>query len=190
MPSINLSSIQRKAEKCLEQPSYQKKKKQIVDNYMMGKASIYIRGGGVLPASLAASKFIDVLKNEVSSHGFVGGSLGSTAVSALQQLKHGDVYSIGGGIYTVDVWFYGDLSRDSLAPGKFDGIDNIAALLNSGYKAGHTVYGIWKGHGDERRASLVERDGVHFIEQAIRDFMSNYASEYGVFKIEVDDIYK
>ena len=202
MPSINFDNILRKAKAHMNSSHMQKQLQTKIDKYMLGQVSISMAkstmgGHPPLPPDFAAAKFIEVLRNEIASHaasegggGFSNGSLGSTAVAALQALKHGEPYSVGNGQYKIQVWFENDLSRESLAPDKYDGVENIAALLNSGYTAGHAVYGIWKGHGDERRASLVERDGAHFIEQAIRDFMGNYASEYGVIDIEVDDVYK
>lgn len=151
---------------------------------------------GGMPASplLAAAKFIEVLRNEIRSleatSGFADGKLGATAVEALSQLDHGTPYKVGKYKYEIPVWFENGLRRDSLCPDEYDGIDNIAALLNSGYDAGHVVYGIWLHHSPFNIPSLQHRSGAHFIENAIRDYMGNYASDYGVTNIEVDDIYK
>ena len=149
---------------------------------------------------MAADKFIEVLQNEIQSHavaegggGLNGRGLGATAVSALTKLQHGAPIKIGKNRYEIEVWFSDDLSRDSLAPDFYDGIDNIAALLNKGYSAANTVYGIWSGHGyggSFNIPSLREREGLHFIESAIRNYMANYALDYGVVDIKVDSIYE
>lgn len=203
MSAIDMKSILSKAQKAIHSSEFQKRIEQKVDVMVMtgGASSTHNTASGrtatIYGANMAASKFIEVLQNEIKSHaisagggGFSAGGLGATAVDALIKLEHGRPVKVGKNRYQIGVWFTEDLSRESLAPGKYSGVENIAALLNSGYSAGHQVYGIWKGHGDERRASLVERDGAHFIENAIRDYMNNYAKDYGVIDIEIDDVYK
>lgn len=198
MTAIDMNSILAKAKKATSLPAFQKKIDSKVDTMLMrGGAIANGQGAIIYGTSMAAAKFIEVLQNEIQSHaissgggGFSAGGLGATAIDALIKLEHGEPIKVGRNRYQIAVWFTDDLSRESLSPDKYQGVDNIAALLNSGYSAGHQVYGIWKGHGDERRASLVERDGIHFIENAIRNYMANYAKEYGVIDIKVDDIYK
>lgn len=193
-----MDSILAKAKKTMASTKFQKEIDEKVDAaFIDGAMSPTATGATIYGTSMAAAKFIEVLRNEIQSHaistgggGFSAGGLGATAVDALIKLEHGEPIKVGRNRYQVGVYFTEDLSRESLAPNKYDGVENIGALLNSGYAAGHQVYGIWKGHGDERRASLVERDGAHFIENAIKDYMANYASEYGVIEIEVNDIYK
>lgn len=194
MAQINMSSILAKAKNCMNSAQFQNKIEQKTDAAIMtGRAistgaehSIIIGG-----ASMAAAKFIEVLQNEIRSlgagGGYANGKLGGTAVDALTHLEHGSVQKIGKNKYLIEVWFADDLHRDSLAPNEYDGVENIAALLNNGYSAGNTVYGIWHGN---QTASLTQRDGAHFIESAVHNYMANYASEYGVINIEVADIYK
>lgn len=196
MATIDMESILAKAKKATASAGFQRNIERKVDDIIKNDG-LSGRRFTVTGMHMAAAKFIEVLQNEIKSHaasagggGFSDGNLGSTAVDALLKLEHGEPYKVGKNSYQIEVWFTEDLSRESLAPNKYDGIDNIAALLNTGYDAAHRVYGIWKGHGDERRASLVERDGARFIENAIRDYMANYSSEYGVVDITVDDIYK
>lgn len=142
----------------------------------------------------AAQKFIDVLKSEIQSHAgsnYAGGELGKTAISALMNLQHGQPIEIGDNLYQIEVWFSGDLHRESLAPDEFpEGIYNIAALLNNGYSAGHTVYGVWLGHSPWNIPSLPMRDGTHFVDSAIKTYMANYAREYGVVSVTADEVYK
>lgn len=197
MSNIDMKSIMEKAVKATNTSKFQKQIEAKTDEFALtgnggGKANTV----GGMPASplLAAAKFIEVLRNEIRSleatSGFADGKLGATAVETLSQLDHGTPYKVGKYKYEIPVWFENDLRRDSLCPDEYDGIDNIAALLNSGYDAGHVVYGIWLHHSPFNIPSLQHRSGAHFIENAIRDYMGNYASDYGVTNIEVDDIYK
>lgn len=202
MTNINMSSILNKAKKCITQTNMQKKIENIVDGVFLGETGSHVHE--TFPGAFhhhttneAATKFIEVLQNEIESLGvsddgdFSSGNLGSTAVSALTKLNHGTPIKVGKYKYLVEIYFAEDLHRDSLVPDKYDGIDNIAALLNSGYKAGNAVYGIWSGHNsDQPITSLTRREGAHFIESAIRNFMANYAAEYGVIEIGINDAYK
>lgn len=182
MASINMESILSKAKACTETAQFQKKIEQ--------KADILIANGGVAGTasgrmvtisgmSMAAAKFIEVLKSEIDGS--------DIAISSVISLEHGSPVKVGTNKYQIDVWFSNNLHRDSLVPGKYGGVDNIIALFNNGYSAGNTVYGIWHG---EQIASLTERTGIHFIESAVRNYMANYASDYGVIDIEIDAAYK
>ena len=197
MSTINMKSILDKAKACTASAKFQRQIEAKTDEIVLtgggkGLAGKAITIGG---ASMAAAKFIEVLQNEIrdleASSGFAEGKLGHTAVSALEKLEHGSPRKIGKNKYQIEVWFSGNLHRDSLAPDEYDGIDNIAALLNKGYTANQPVYGVWMGHsGSFNIASLPQRSGAQFIQNAIRNYMANYATEYGVLDIKVDDIYE
>lgn len=203
MSTINMKSILDKAKACTASDKFQKQIEAKTDEVVLtgggkGLAGKAITIGG---ASMAAGKFIEVLQNEIrsleASSGFADGKLGRTAVSALEKLQHGTPVKVGKNRYQIDVWFSNDLHRDSLAPDEFAGIDNITALLNNGYKdhgkmmTNNPVYGVWMGHsGGFNILALRQRAGAQFIQNAVRDYMANYASEYGVIDIEIDDIYK
>lgn len=197
MSTINMKSILDKAKACTASAKFQRQIEAKTDEIVLtgggkGLAGKAITIGG---ASMAAAKFIEVLQNEIrdleASSGFAEGKLGHTAVSALEKLEHGSPRKIGKNKYQIEVWFSDDLYRESLAPDEYDGIDNIAALLNKGYTANQPVYGVWMGHsGSFNIASLPQRSGAQFIQSAIRNYMANYATEYGVVDIKVDDIYE
>lgn len=202
MSSINMQSIISKATEFTESSEFQEQMEAKIDEIIRGGVSVNKRIT-VSGINMAAAKFIEVLQNEIRSHaiasgggGLNGRGLGDTAVSALINLKHGIPVKVGKNQYEIEVRFDGDLERDSLAPDFYSGDDrikNIAALLNNGYSAAHTIYGTWQGHGyadSFNIPSLREREGLHFIQNAIRNYMTNYAPEYGVINIEVDDVYK
>ena len=195
MATINMDSILAKARQCVNKPSIKNKIETTVDKHIMNDSG-GIKGRKVTFTGMkeAAIKFIDILKNEISnleaSSNFEDGALGSSAVSALSKLEYGTPKKVGTNRYEIEVWFSEDLSRPSLSPSLYDGVENIAALLNTGYSASHSVYGIWEGHSDEKIPSLKNRSGAHFIDNAVQNFMASYANEYGVLDIEIDEIYK
>lgn len=186
--SINWDSIFDKAQKRMGDSDMQARIDGIID-----KAILKFSASPNSPPvpSEAAKKFIEVLQAEIQSHAGIEpstGGLGATAVASLMQLSHDEPVKVGRNSYQISVSFDENLHRESLYPkGYPEGVDNIAALLNSGYDAGKRVYGIWHGN---KIHSLTHRDGAHFIESAIRTFMADYASKYGVVGIEVDDVYK
>lgn len=68
-----------------------------------------------------------------------------------------------------------EIDRPSLIPEKYpDGAYDIVVLMNKGYRAGGAVYGVDR-HGVERW-SLREREGAHFIQDAVEKFNNQYWS--------------
>jgi hypothetical protein len=195
MPTINWDAIEQKAKQYLQTPEGKKKVQQYTDSIVLGKATPGTTAKHFRPPEDAADKFIEILQGTISNllstgGGYSDGKLGATAVDALTKLAHSAVTKVGENLYTIEVNFTEDLSRQSLAPDRYDDIKNVAALLNHGYSAGHTVVGIWHGHGDEPIHSLAQRSGAYFIEEAKRIFMQEYAPEYGVVDVKVNDIYE
>lgn len=203
MASIDWNRILGKAEKLIESPPIKKKRDEIVKGILLGKITIgFGDGSGSLKTvEEAADKFIQVLHSEISSH--VGepyevGGISGLAQDVMDEVDYGKPYCVGDKYY-IDIYFTNELSRQSLRPKEYDGIDNIVALLNSGYDAIDYVYGFWIDHtgqvssdmeGNPKKIfSLKSRGGAHFMEQAIIDFMGNYATEYNVTKIELSDEY-
>lgn len=187
MSTINIDSIVKKAEKVMSSSKYQKMIDKKVDEAIVGGSSSLQNN-----VTEAAEKFIDVMCDEIQGQSAASGDggLGETAVDALSNLDSGSPVKIGRFLYQVPVYFTNNLHRESLAPKVYDGVDNIAALLNTGYTASHCVYGVWNGHGTKRRKSLTHRSGTHFIENAIENYMGNYAATYGIANIETDSVYK
>lgn len=186
MAVINMEAILNKARKYVNSPEFKKKMSDKVDEIILYGGSKGKSGASMVgDIYSAADKFIEVLKGEIESS-----SLGATAIAALTQLEKGTAQKTGDSRYKITVSFSGDLHRDSLAPAKYSGVDNIAALLNNGYKAGNAVYGIWEGHTDQPIASLTMRDGAHFVSSAVNKFMSGYSKTYSVIDIEVNEAYE
>lgn len=182
MSGINMESILAKAKACTETSQFQKQVEQKTDALITSGGIASTSSGRMVTVSgmsMAAAKFIEVLKSEIDGS--------DIAISNAISLEHGSPVKVGTNKYQIDVWFSNNLHRESLAPNKYDGVENIVALFNNGYSAGNTVYGVWHG---EQIASLTERTGIHFIESAVRNYMANYASEYGVIDIDIDGAYE
>lgn len=141
-----------------------------------------------------AYSFIRVLRDEIQSCGgtdHAAGQLGPTAIDPLMSLEYGKVVPLGDGLYQIPISFAGKLERDSLDPAEYDGIDNIAALLNNGYIANSSIYGVWMGHTYYNIPSLPQRTGAYFVQNAIRNFVESYASgKYFYLDVEENEIYK
>lgn len=179
MASINMDSILAKAKAHMESAG-QSKVNTVVSKVMLGNIRLQSGGTAHTPEE-AASKFIEVLRNSINSAGLSEGAIG-----AVSNIEHGSAHSIGNNTYIIGVYFVGDMTRPSLDEAKYGGINDIVALFNNGVD--HTmrpVHGLW--HGMETWSRTVI-PGTHFIEQAVADFMGNYASEYNVINISVEGI--
>lgn len=142
-----------------------------------GEKAVLSNAKGKSPEA-AAEKFISVLRKTIISSG-----LSEDAREAIsRELDYLSPQQLSNGRYQITVTFGGSLSRPSLSPSRYGGIDDIVLLLNNGVD--HTmkpVYGEWHGKKIRSKTTI---SGANFIENAISDFMGNYAKEYGVISIE------
>ena len=195
MIELDFDSIMNKVEAFVKTPKMQKRMRDEADKIMLGKIGFSLNSVSGRPPKTpkeAASKFCETLVqavNDCIGSNYATGELSQSAATAVKTLEYNEPYKIGERYY-IDLYFSCDKHRESLVPDDYSGVNNIVALLNSGYSAGHAVYGVWKGHTDDKIASLTNRGGAHFIEQAVKDFMGNYGADYGVLGIEVSEEYK
>ena len=178
MATINMSSILAKAKSYMGSSEGQSKVNSSVQRVMLGNVKLQV-GGTVHTPEDAAAKFIDVLLRSIESSG-----LSPNAISAVSGLDYTPTTCIGENTWLVGVYFTGDLSRPSLQEDKYGSIKNIVALLNNGVD--HTmrpVHGVWHGNETWSRTTI---PGAHFVEQAVTDFIGNYASEYNVTNISIE----
>ena len=146
----------------------------IIDEFVIGIRRI---SGNLHTPEQAANKFVEVLRTTIQNSG-----LSANAAEAVSQWEYGRAIEIGNCRYVVWVTEDDDMSRPTMSK-KDNNIDNIALLLNDGVD--HTmnrVWGTWHGKHIGSRTTI---PGAHFMEQAVSDFMGNYAYEYGVENIEI-----
>lgn len=180
MASVNMNSILAKAKVYMKSKAGQGKVNTMMSKVMLGNIRLQ-HGGVVHTPDEAASKFIEVLRNSINTAGLSKG-----AIEAISDIEYGSAYEIGHNTYLIGVYFVGDMTRPSLNETRYGGINDIVALFNNGVNHRmRPVLGLW--HGEEVWSKTVI-PGTHFIEQAVTDFMGNYASEYNVTSISVEGI--
>ena len=133
-------------------------------------------------ANVVTSKFIQVLRDAVDNS-----NLSANARDAVNDFDSTNPEMASDDSFIVGVYFDGDMSRPSLNTERYpEGIDDIAALLDKGvdHKM-HVVRGEW--HGKEIYSRTVIK-GENFIQDAIDDFNGNFAAEYDVRDISVNQI--
>jgi hypothetical protein len=181
-----------KVHKYAASPAGQKRMKKCIEDHR--KSGTPLASGEMLIDERAMREAANILISIIQSHlpesiASVGGSLSSTSPT-----------DIGGGNYEVQVQFSsGALRRESLDSknGRTgEGINNIVALLNNGYRASGQVYGWWDGHSGRSPETTVlssgsgysfawvksrqEREALHFMQAAVAEFNAAYGSTYNV----------
>ena len=121
-----------------------------------------------------------IMRSAGTNH--ISGELGPTAVEELMNINVGKAYQSKPGVLTVPISFPDGGARLSVDPKHYGGVENIVEILNYGYSASGPVYGRWRG---EKIKTLRDRQGAHFIEEAVRIFMDGEAKKYGVKGIRV-----
>lgn len=187
MAIVNWSSILSKAEACMKTPEKKREIKKIADAYMLSGNKI----GSSANTIAAADRFVEVLKKcirDSAGTNYSAGELSQYAIDAVSNIKRGRVSARGDGSYSVEINFDSERHRDSLVPSLYpEGIDDIVVILNNGYpEDGHqmgVVSGTWHG---KHTFGLPNRNGAHFIEDAVNIFMTTEAVKYGVLDIQVN----
>lgn len=178
MLTIDMASIRKKADGIVKSKEFKREEQQYIQEALTGNIIVNIGNGSIHSAAEAAEKFIDVMRNHINTSG-----LSSNAAAAINDLSYGTPVCEGNRC-TIKV-FFEDTHRDSLAPASYPGgIDNLEELFDQG--VGHKmrpVRGEWHGNTVWSRTTI---PGTHFIDAAIRDFMTSYGTEYNVVDINVD----
>lgn len=199
MPNINLQSIMKKVEAYGRSVNGKLRMKDCIKKYSTDGKGVTAAGDKVMTETdmyTAASKMIAVLRSTAASY-----ALPASIMNHFDNLDASSVYKMPDGSSVIWIYFEGDLHRDSLYPDEYSGVNNIIALLNNGYHAKNYVYGDWDGHSPTGESkfdgrsidtsayirSRKDREGLQFIQQAIRDFNGNYGSDYNVTAVAGDD---
>jgi len=206
---IYWDSIKGKVAEAINTPSKRQEITRKVDGYMLGTESISADGAtqfNIKPLNETAEMFISTMKDEISRL-----EISRLAAKAISNIKSQKPYVLSTSNssprkYVITIYFDGKLERDSLfseytnkdgitKEGYPDGVDNIVALLNAGYSARRSVYGVWNKNGrggskGERIPSLKERPGTFFIQSSVKSFEEGHKGECGILEIRINPKYE
>lgn len=159
---VNLKSILGKAEKASA-----KKIKENKDRFVTAK--------GINKATEAANEFIETLKGVISANPNITQNIGDI----LSDLSIDGVKTNGTNTFTVGISF-SDPYRDSLYPARYGGV-HIPKLINNGVDHHmNQLHGYWH---DKFIGTRTDFDSTHFMDDAIKKFMSTKAGKYDVKRI-------
>lgn len=206
MPAINMSSIMSKVGAYSRSVSGKLRMKECIQKYEAEGRKKTAGGGKVMTEAEmreAGAKLIQILQETARNN-----DLPQSVIQHFNSLECSKPYRMQDGSTLMYVYFEDDLHRDSLDDGMNgytgEGINNIVALFNNGAHASDYVYGWWHDHepindavlrsrvGDTKvNYALVrsqkDREGLHFIQQAVDDFNGNYGADYNVTATAGDD---
>ena len=184
---INSSAIMAKVRKYARSPEGKKRIEDKIDEYISQGRDKTDAGSNVVNINVmarVADRMIELLKEHASAV-----SLPASVLDHFNSLKHDSPVKLKKNKYMVDIYFDDDLSRMSLritsglrmGQRTGGGIDNIIALFDTGYTASAQVIGQWDGHEEAGNVrSVVQRNGLHFLEGAVNDFNREFGDEYSV----------
>lgn len=191
MAIANMDSIRKKLEDWERSEKGQKKIRGTIDRYIRTNKSKTDAGSHVVTIAemkTAAGNLVELIKSHARSC-----SLPESVMAHFDSLSVGKPVRAEDGSYTVEINFTDDLSRESLQPDKYGGVDNIIAIFNNGYPADRSrseaishVHGWW--HNRETQA-LEYRPGLYFLQDAVNDFNENYGMALGMYA-ELGTVYE
>ena len=190
MAEYDADAIVGKIKAWMDTPKGQKRMQSTLNNYITKNRTKTEAGSEVVTLKRMqelANKLVLHVRNSARASG-----LPPSVIAHFDSLRRGHITKIGDGTYQVELAFTDDLSRPSLQPSKYRGVDNIIAIFNSGYPANRSrseaishVYGWWNGKYTQ---ALPYRPGLYFMQTAINDFNEVLGARYDVFAT-LDDVY-
>ena len=127
----------------------------------------------------AGWKFVRSLKIALLDKGHIS----SYAFDALGLWEVLDKVTYDGENIIVKIQHNGPLDRPSVAPERYDGVNNIVVLLDSGYTAKRAIRGFWHGREILTRPTF---SGYHYIQDAVEKFLSDYGEHYNVLRVDAN----
>ena len=179
MACINWGSIMKKAEAYMETPKAKQQVQKIIDEVAFG---VRAAGKGNYSVEDAGFKFADVLLRTVESSG-----LDPAVIEAISHIYVGTPFKLHDGTYMIIVTMDPQMRETMSTKKEYYSVD-LVELYNDGVD--HVMPQIWER--DERGSLRTSRQviiGAHFMEQAVIDFMGNYASDYNVISIDINKNY-
>ena len=183
--AINWDSILKKAQQHMDTPAMKKKVNQKVDDVILSESDL-TGTKNVHTALDAGYKFADVLINDIRVAGLPK-NVAELLENSVDVLKP---YKLTNGTYKVCVYFDKDLQRDSMSTKKEYKPINLAGLYN--YGVDHIMRQIFETTVDETGRKVLQVSttvipGTFFMEHAKDDFMGNFATDYNVIEITINE---
>ena len=188
---IDYNSVEQKVQAWAQSPAGKKKINQKINEYKRKNVERTEAGSVVLTdwrLRWLADQLVTMIRNYATSS-----DIPASVSSHFTSLRRGRLQKGPDGSRSIEINFGDDLSRESLQPQTYGGVNNIIAIFNNGYPsdAGRSaaishVTGVW--HGVEIHA-LGYRPGLHFMQQAVADFNAAYGAQYGV-TVELAEVYE
>ncbi len=126
-----------------------------------------------------ADELIDMIRTEAASYG-----LADSVMAHFNSMTY-MIEDSGDGDVTYHIYFDDDLSRPSLLPSKYVGIDNIVALFNNGYVASNRIFVKVNGI---KVPSRQFRPTLSFMQSAVDSFIDKYSGKYNI-TVDLGDEY-
>lgn len=127
-----------------------------------------------------AKDLIKLLTSKARSHASMSGNgdgIPPSVLAHFSSLTYSKPIRVNDNTFKIIIQFTDDLSRPSLDPGMYGGINNIVALFNNGYRARESIYGWWDSHS-KYTWSRTNREGLRFMQDAMAEFNSSYGPKY------------
>jgi len=176
--SINWDSIMAKAQKHMESPTMQREVQKKTDSYMLDAKNTWSADSPNVTD--AGYKFANTLLHAIYREGFM-----QNLEADLENIEVGLPFKSSDGRYHIYVYFENDLDRTSMSTKKNYYDINLANLYNDGVD--HVMKRIFEY--DEFGGLHISNNRIpatYFMEQAVEDFMGNYASDYNVIGIKIN----
>lgn len=191
MADINIDSIQSKISDWEKSERGRKRMRSTIDKYVRNNVDKTEAGSKVLNRK-RIREYSNALIRAVQDAAAVC-DLPVSVSANIASLKRGRTAVLSDGSYVIEFVFTDDLTRPSLEPDKYGGVQNIIAIFNNGYPADPSrseaishVSGWW--HGEFTNA-LAYRQGQQFMQSAAEAFNAKYGDEFGVYA-EIGEIYQ
>lgn len=181
---INMNSIMKKVEDWSKTAEGKRRMQKVIDDSLDAGSLTTPSGAEIIPMRRIeemVSNLLDALYLVAQSYDVPPSVL--EHIAQLQKLKPKVIQRKA----VVDVYFGGNLHRDSLMPERYGGVNNIVALLNNGYPENENIGKVWGTWHSMRIHGLTERTGLHFIQEAVDGFNREYGTQYNVTAVAGDD---
>lgn len=132
-----------------------------------------ISSSAMMKARQATDLLAGCINSSISVSGSAVAAIGTA--SASETTQESGVPPLGGTINYSGSVDMPQNYRPSLDPGKYGGVDDMAALFDKGYDAGGQVIGEWHG---VIISSLQHRQALHFVQAGVDAFNSSYGAPY------------